>query len=132
VGAAPPRASAAGVGVARGQGEKGGARGEKKRRERERERRRGGEGSSPRGPKSGDRRLQILGHHGEREVGEGEGSCCAGDPNERGREVGAHGGGFWAPGARRPGRAGPAELGWAKLGWAEPLRGLKTHDERDH
>jgi hypothetical protein len=53
-----------------------------------------------------------------------------GDPNERGREVGAHGGGVWAPGARRPGRAGPAELGWAKLGWAEPLRGLKTHDER--
>jgi hypothetical protein len=31
---------------------------------------------------------------------------------------GAHGG-VWAPGARRPGRAGP-------------LRGSKTHDERDH
>jgi hypothetical protein len=63
-------------------------------------------------------------------VGEGEGSCCAGDPNEREREGrGAHGG-VWAPGARRPGRAGPAELGWTKLGWAEPLRGSKTHDER--
>jgi hypothetical protein len=46
----------------------------------------------------------------------------------REREEGAHGG-FWAPGARRPGRA---ELGWARLGWAGPLRGSKTHDERDH
>jgi hypothetical protein len=50
---------------------------------------------------------------------------------ERG-EVGAHGGGGWAPGARRPGRARPAELGWTKLGWAEPLHGSKTHDVRDH
>jgi hypothetical protein len=68
----------------------------------------GGEGSSPRGPNSGDRRLQLLGHHGEREVEEGEGSCCAGDPNER-EERGAPGG-VWAPGARRVG------LGWVGLG----------------
>jgi hypothetical protein len=33
----------------------------------------GGVGSSPRGPNSGDRHLQSLGHHREREVGEGEG-----------------------------------------------------------
>jgi hypothetical protein len=44
---------------------------------------------------------------------------------------GAHGG-VWAPGARRPGRAGPVGLGWTRLGWAGPLRGSKTHDERDH
>jgi hypothetical protein len=34
---------------------------------------------------------------------------------------GAHGGGVWAPGARRAG-----------LGWAGPLRGSKTHDVHDH
>jgi hypothetical protein len=57
-------------------------------------------------------------------VEEGEGGCCAGDPNERERE-GAHGG-VWAPGARRAGldRAGP--------GWAGQLCGSKTHDVHDH
>jgi hypothetical protein len=57
-------------------------------------------------------------------VEEGEGGCCAGNPNEREREEeGAHGG-VWALGARRagPGRTGP---GWVGLGWAEPLRGSK-------
>jgi hypothetical protein len=54
-------------------------------------------------------------------VEEGEGSCCAGDPNEGEREDGGAGG-LGARGAQ----AGAAELGWAKLGWAEPLRGLKT------
>jgi hypothetical protein len=94
--------------VSRGKG--GRARGRKKRRERERER--GGEGSSPRGPNSGDRRLQFLGHHGEREVEERErGGCCAGDPNEREREEGRMGGGVGARGAQ--GRAG---LGWVGLG----------------
>jgi hypothetical protein len=44
---------------------------------------------------------------------------------------GAHGG-VWAPGSRRPGRAGPVGLGWTRLGWVGPLRGSKTHDERDH
>jgi hypothetical protein len=54
-------------------GEIGGARGEEKgegegKRERERERERGGELTS--GSKSGDHRLQNLGHHGgERERG---------------------------------------------------------------
>jgi hypothetical protein len=52
----------------RAQGESRGGRG----REGEREEK-GGEGSSPRGPNSGDRHLQSLGHHREREVGEGEG-----------------------------------------------------------
>jgi hypothetical protein len=52
-------------------------------------------------------------------VEEGEGGCCAGDPNEREREEGRMG--VWAPGARRAG-----------LGWAGPLRGSKTHDVHDH
>jgi hypothetical protein len=41
-------------------------------------------------------------------VEEGEGSCCAGDPNERERErMGAHGGVLGAGGAQaRAGRAG--------------------------
>jgi hypothetical protein len=55
----------------------------------------------------------------------GKRGCCAGNPNERERRGGVHGG-VWAPGASRagPGRTGP---GWAGLGWAgaEPLRGSK-------
>jgi hypothetical protein len=89
----------------------GGGQGRRKgkRRERERERERRG-GSSPRGPNSGDCRLQTLGHHGEREVGEGEGGCYAGNPNERGRGGGggAWGGGWGAGGALAGlGRTGP-------------------------
>jgi hypothetical protein len=92
---------------------RGGGEGERERR--------GGEGSLPRGPNSGDRRLQSLGHHEEREVEEGEGSCCAGDPNEREREKGAHGG-CGRQGRAGPGRAGPGRAG---LGWVGPLRGSK-------
>jgi hypothetical protein len=47
-------------------------------------------------------------------VEEGEGSCCAGDPNEREREreeEGAHGG------CGRQGHAGPGRAG---LGWVGP------------
>jgi hypothetical protein len=59
-------------------------------------------------------------------VEEGEGGCCAGDPNEREREEGRMGGvgARGAQGLARPGRAG--------LGWAEPLCGSKTHDVHDH
>jgi hypothetical protein len=74
--------------------------------ERERGEGRGGELTS--GSNFGDHRLQNLGHHGEREVEEGEGGCCAGNPNERGRR----GGGAWG-GVGRQGRAGP---GRARLG----------------
>jgi hypothetical protein len=97
---------AATQGCARAGERRGGARrgrGEEGEGEREREEK-GGE--LTRGPNSGDRRLQSLGHHGEREVGEGEGGCCAGNPNERGR-----GGGHMGRGRR--GRAGRAGLGWA-------------------
>jgi hypothetical protein len=48
-------------------------------------------------------------------VEEGEGGCCAGDPNERGRGGGARGR-VGAPGAR---------VGRARLGWAGPLRESK-------
>jgi hypothetical protein len=94
-----------------------------------RERRREGEGKTHlRGSKFRRSRLQTLGHHGEREVEEGGGGCCAGNPNERGREGGAHGEvGRGARGARAgSGRTG---LGWAGLGWAGPLHGSKpmTH-----
>jgi hypothetical protein len=65
-------------------------------------------------------RLQNLGHHGEREVEEGEGGCCAGNPNERERRGGGAWGVWGARGAQ--GRAGPDRAG---LGWAEPLRGSK-------
>jgi hypothetical protein len=123
-GAAPGRAARAGGGAARvarawgwgravagreGRGARGGrregaCRGRRGARGREREREKGGELTL--GSNSGDHRLQNLGHHGEREVEEGEGGCCAGNPNERGRRGGAHGGGCRAPGARGPGWAG--------------------------
>jgi hypothetical protein len=32
----------------------------------------------------------------------------------------------------RGAQAGAGRAGWAGLGWAGPLRGSKTHDERDH
>jgi hypothetical protein len=127
-GAAPGHAGRAGEGGVRAaaeQGEQGGAappanregrgarvQGKERARaggEEEGEGERGeGKGSSPRGPNSGNRRFQSLGHHGEREVEEGEGGCCAGNPNEREERRGRMGG--WAPGARR---AGPD---WVWLG----------------
>jgi hypothetical protein len=52
----------------------------------------------------------------------------------REREEGRGGGRMGGLGARGAqagaGRAGWA--GWTRLGWAGPLRGSKTHDERDH
>jgi hypothetical protein len=110
-GAAPPRRDAC------AQGREEGVRAGGERRERERERRR--EGSSPRGPNSGDRRLQALGHHREREMGEGERGCCAGNPNERGRGGGGGAWGVWGAGGARAG------LGRAELGWAGSHRGSK-------
>jgi hypothetical protein len=67
------------------------------------------------GSNSGDHRLQNLGHHGEREVEEGEGGSCAGNPNERGRGGGGPGGG----GQGRQGRAGRA------------TSRIETHDTHD-
>jgi hypothetical protein len=46
----------------------------------------------------------------------------------REREEGGAWGGLGARGAQ----AGAGRAGWAGLGWAGPLRGSKTHDERDH
>jgi hypothetical protein len=48
----------------------------------------------------------------------------------REREGRGRRGGFGRQG--RAGRGGPGRLGWTRLGWAGPLRGSKTHDERDH
>jgi hypothetical protein len=93
---------------------------EEKGREREREEKgRGGENSPP-GIQIPAISTPNPGHHGEREVEEGGGGCCAGNPNERGRGEGGRMG-RWAgargPGRTRPGRAG---LGWAALGWVGP------------
>jgi hypothetical protein len=112
-----------GGGRRRAQGRERGRAG-KGRGGRGRERRREGEGSSPRGPNSGDRHLQSLGHHGEREVEEGEEGCCAGNPNERGRGGGGAWEGVGARGAQ--GRAGP---GWVGLGRATSR--IETHDTHD-
>jgi hypothetical protein len=87
-------------------------KGRGRERERERERERDGDGVLTSGSKSGDHRLQNLGHHGERERWR-RGGCYAGKSNERKgeeREDGARMGEAWAPGARRVG------LGWAGLG----------------
>jgi hypothetical protein len=78
-----------------------------------------GEGKLTSGSKSGDHRLQNLGHHEWRER---EGGCCAGELNEGKRDKGrggGHGEGT-APGARgpRPGR----------VGRAGPHRGSKPTD----
>jgi hypothetical protein len=90
---------------------RGRGRAGKKKGEGEGKRERGGELTS--GSKSGDHRLQNLGHHGEREMGE-RGGCYAGELNEGKRDKGrgrAHREGQGARGAR-------AELGWVGLGWA--------------
>jgi hypothetical protein len=77
-------------------------------------------------------------------VGEGEGGCCAGNPNERGRG----GGGAWVGGVGHRGRAGQtgpdrAGLDWVGLGHfadrnprhARPLKEInrqpKSETERD-
>ena len=95
----------------------------------ERERRGEGEGSSPRGPKSGDRRLQILGHHGERDRGgEGRGRLLRGGNQMRERNQGE--------GRARMG-VGARGLDWAGLGHiadrnprhARPLNGLQSQTE---
>jgi hypothetical protein len=101
----------------------GARRGRRGGRGREREEGRGGEVTS--GSNSGDHHLQNLGHHGEREVEEGEGGCCTGNLNERGRG----GWGAWG-GVGRRGRAGRAGLGWAGLGRATSW--IKTHDTHDY
>jgi hypothetical protein len=75
-------------------------------RERERERERGGELTS--GSKSGDHRLQNLGHHGEREMGERE---VTAREKSNGRKRPGEGVRMGARGAR-------AELGHARSGWA--------------
>jgi hypothetical protein len=90
-----PRAGAGG-GVAH--------RGEEGEGKREREREMGGELTS--GSKSGDHRLQNLGHHGERERWR-RGGCCAGKSNER---KGEKGGGTHGGGAGRRGRTGKSGL----------------------
>jgi hypothetical protein len=127
------RLAGAGAGVARrragrgGRGRAGARRGRRRGGEGEREGE-GGEGKTHlRGSKFRRSRLQTLGHHGEREVEEGEGGCCTGILNERGRGGGGRMG-RWAgaPGARGPGQTGP---GWAGLGWATSR--IKTHDTHD-
>jgi hypothetical protein len=98
---------------ARGRGE-GSRAGEKTGRGRERARERGGELTS--GSKSGDHRLQNLGHHGERERGGGE-EVATRENQMREREIregGAHGGGAGHRG--RAGQSGPAGPGWVGLG----------------
>jgi hypothetical protein len=105
----PPRAcEGAGGGVAH-RGEEGEGKIE---RERERER----EGELTSGSKSGDHRLQNLGHHGERERGGGE-EVATRENQMREREIregGAHGGGAGHRG--RAGQSGPAGPGWVGLG----------------
>jgi hypothetical protein len=59
-------------------GVRGGRAGEEEREGKEREREREGRGKlTSEDPNSGDLDSKPLGHHGEREVEEGEGGCCA-------------------------------------------------------
>jgi hypothetical protein len=97
------------------------ARGKKKGRGRGRERGRGewrGEELTS-GSKSGDHRLQNLGHHGEERERDRwrRGGCCAGKLNERKEEKG-EGARAWGRGrgARARARAGRARSGWVGLG----------------
>jgi transcription termination factor Rho len=95
---------------------KEGARREGKGRERKRERgEKGGKGSSPRGSNSSDHRLQNLGHHREREMGEREVAAWEKSNERKGTRGRAHGeqGAPGAPGARKTSWAGP---GWVGLG----------------
>jgi hypothetical protein len=96
----------------RGMRARGGAREEEEEEGEEKRERGRGKGELTSGSKSGDHRLQNLGHHGERERWR-RGGCCARKSNER-KGGGAHGGG-----AGRRGRAGqsrPAGPGWVGLG----------------
>jgi hypothetical protein len=117
----PPRAcEGAGGGVAH-RGEEGEGKIE---RERERER----EGELTSGSKSGDHRLQNLGHHGERERWR-RGGCYAGKLNERKGEKG--GGRAWGRGRASEAR-GPERAGWAGLGRAGSRAGTEAHNTREH
>jgi hypothetical protein len=87
-------------------------------------RRERGRGELTSGSKSGDHRLQNLGHHGERERWR-RGGCCAGKSNER------KGGGRMGRG-RAPRARGLERAGWAGLGRAGSRRGAKTHDTHNH
>jgi hypothetical protein len=105
-----------GAGAARARG--GGGRGHTQGRRRGGEERERGRGELTLGSKSGDHRLQNLGHHRERERWR-IGGCCTGKSNERKGEKGGGRmgegqgvGGAWAI-AGRLGRAGP---GWVGLG----------------
>jgi hypothetical protein len=117
-GVASPGAEAA-QGCAR-RGNRGTRREEKGEGEGKRERERGGELTS--GSKSGDHRLQNLGHHrGEREVGE-RGGCCAGELNE-GKRPGE---------GARMGRAralGARGSSWAGLGRTAGQNRRHTHPQ---
>jgi ribonuclease G len=90
----------------------------------DRERERGGELTS--GSKSGDHRLQNLGHHRERERGGGE-EVAARENQMRERER-REGRGTFGGRDRAPGSRGPERAGWAGLGRAGSCRGAKTHD----
>jgi hypothetical protein len=111
-------------GVAR-RGTRGRAQGREGEKEGERER---GEGSSPRGSKFGDHRLQILGHHREKRERWRRGSWCAGELNERKEEKG---GGARMGRGRAPGARGPGP-GQARPGQAGSRRGSKSHDTHNH
>jgi hypothetical protein len=106
-GGAPPRARRPGAAPRARGATRRGEEGEGKR-----ERERGGELTL--GSKSGDHRLQNLGHHGERERWR-RGGCCAGKSNERNGEKGGAcmGEGQGVEGARaRAGQLGRAGSGW--------------------
>jgi hypothetical protein len=119
-----------GAGAARARG--GGGRGHTQGRRRGGEERERGRGELTLGSKSGDHRLQNLGHHRERERWR-IGGCCTGKSNERKGEKGgggAHGGGAGRRG--RVGQSGPAGPGWAGLGRARSWAGTEAHSTRDH
>jgi hypothetical protein len=113
-----------------GRGKPGGAQGRRKGRGRRRERGRG-RGELTSGSKSGDHRLQNLGHHGgERERGGGvEVAARENQMKERERKEGGAWGRGRAPGARGLERAGLgwARLGWVGLGWAAPWVKITRH-----
>jgi hypothetical protein len=58
-------------------------------------------------------------------VEEGEGGYCAGNPNERGRGGGAHGGGQGRQGRTGLDQTGPGWTRPARLGWVGPYCGSK-------
>jgi hypothetical protein len=103
-------AGSRGRATGRGRGHAGKKKGEGEGK-REMERERGGELTS--GSKSGDHRLQNLGHHGEREKGGGEEVAARENQmRERERREGVRMG----DGPGRRGRAGQSGPGWVGLG----------------